>query len=120
MDETLIISCEERLREAMLSSNVILLGELIADDLIFVNHLGHILTKEMDIEAHRSGNLKMTKIDILDQRIRMLDMGAVTVTRVNLIGTFGAPFEGEFWYTRIWQQRVGKCEIVSGHCSSIT
>ena len=65
----------------MLSSNVELLDELIADDLIFVNHLGQVLSKEMDIEAHRSGNLKMTGIDILDQRIRFLDRAAVTITQ---------------------------------------
>nr|WP_235550227.1 nuclear transport factor 2 family protein [Paenibacillus sp. Soil724D2] len=67
MDETFIIACEERLRTAMLFSDVELLDELIADDLTFVNHLGQVLSKETDIEAHRSGNLKMTGIDILDQ-----------------------------------------------------
>lgn len=120
MDETFIIACEERLRTAMLSSDVELLDELIADDLIFVNHLGQVLSKEMDIEAHRSGNLKMTGIDILDQRIRLLDRVAVTITRVNLSGIFGTPFKGEFWYTRVWQNRIGSWQIVSGHCSSIT
>lgn len=120
MDETFIIACEERLRTAMLSSDVELLDELIADDLIFVNHLGQVLSKEMDIEAHRSGNLKMTGIDILDQRIRLLDRVAVTITRVNLSGIFGTPFEGEFWYTRVWQNRIGTWQIVSGHCCSIT
>lgn len=120
MDETKIISCEELLRTAMLSSNVELLDELIADDLIFVNHFGQILSKETDIEAHRSGNLKITRIDVLDQRIRLLDMIAVTVTRVTLAGTFGSPFEGEFCYTRVWQYLNGKWKIVPGHCSSIT
>lgn len=120
MDETKIIACEERLRTAMLSSNVEVLDELIADDLIFVNHFGQILSKETDIEAHRSGNLKITRIDILDQRIKLLDMLAVTVTRVALTGTFGTPFEGEFCYTRVWQYRIGKWQIASGHCSSVT
>ncbi|CAM3231504.1 nuclear transport factor 2 family protein [Paenibacillus lupini] len=119
MDETIIIACEERLRSAMLSSNVEVLDELIADDLIFVNHFGEILSKEMDLKAHRSGNLKITEIDILDQRIRLFDMLAVTVTRVTLTGIFGTPFEGEFYYTRVWQCRIGKWKIVSGHCSSV-
>jgi hypothetical protein len=55
----------------MLSSNVELLDELIADDLIFVNQFGQIFSKQMDIEAHRSGNLKITGIEVLDQRIRL-------------------------------------------------
>ncbi|HER2162638.1 TPA: nuclear transport factor 2 family protein [Streptococcus pyogenes] len=55
MNRAKIIQCEELLRSAMLSSNVELLDELIADDLSFVNHFGQILTKEADIEAHRTG-----------------------------------------------------------------
>ena len=119
MDETVIIACEERLRSAMLSSNVEVLDELIADDLIFVNHVGQILSKESDLEAHRSGNLKITEIDILDQRIRLFDMLAVTVTRVTLTGISGTPFEGEFCYTRVWQCHMGKWKVVSGHCSFV-
>ncbi|RAP23549.1 hypothetical protein C2W64_03060 [Brevibacillus laterosporus] len=46
-----------------------LLDKLIDDDLIFVNHFGQILSKETDIEAHRSGNLKISRIDVLEQRI---------------------------------------------------
>jgi hypothetical protein len=108
VDPTEIIACEELLRTAMLSSNVELLDELIADDLIFVNQFGQIFSKEADIEAHRSGNLKITGMDILDQRIRLLDKLAVTVTRVTLTGTFGTPFVGEFYYTRVCQYRIGQ------------
>ena len=111
MDETFIIACEERLRTAMLSSDVELLDELIADDLIFVNHLGQVLSKEMDIEAHRSGNLKMTGIDILDQRIRLLDRVAVTITRVNLTVFSGLHLKASFG-TLVFGR------IVSGHGKS--
>ncbi|PUB08241.1 nuclear transport factor 2 family protein [Paenisporosarcina sp. OV554] len=47
MEEALIIEHEEMLRKAMLSSNLIILDELIHDDLIFVNHQseGKILRK---------------------------------------------------------------------------
>lgn len=68
MNQAQIIACEERLRKAMLSSNVEVLNELIADDLLFVNQSGQIISKEADIEVHRSGNLKITKIDILEQK----------------------------------------------------
>ncbi|RRJ67268.1 nuclear transport factor 2 family protein [Paenibacillus oralis] len=120
MDKAQIIANEELLRTAMLSGNVELLDELIADDLIFVNQFGQTLSKESDIEAHRSGNLKLTQIDIVDQKIKLLDAVAVTITQVTIAGTFGTPFQGDFCYTRVWQYRMGKWKIVSGHCSSIT
>ncbi|WP_026692333.1 nuclear transport factor 2 family protein [Peribacillus kribbensis] len=121
MNESKIIDYEESLQTAMLSSNVEMLDELIADDLIFVNDLGQILSKEADIEAHRSGNLKITGIDVLEQRIRLLNTLALTVTRVALTGTFGEePINGEFCYTRVWEYRNGELKIISGHCSSTT
>ena len=119
MDETQIIQYEEMLRKAMLSSDVKVLGELIHDDLIFVNHFGQILTKEADIETHRSGVLKFTDIKVLDQRVKLIDSSAVTVTRVSLKGTFGVEsIEDEMCYTRVWQNNDGKMKIISGHCSS--
>jgi len=119
MEENLIIEHEEMLRKAMLSSNLKALDELIHDDLIFVNHFGQILTKEADIEAHRSGLLKFTDIKVMDQRVKLLDTSAVTVTRVSLKGTYGADsIEDEMSYTRVWQNIGGEMKIISGHCSS--
>lgn len=117
MNEIEIVACEERLRTAMLSSDVDQLDHLLADDLVFVNHLGQILSKEMDLEAHHSGKLKMTSIEFMDQKIRLMDRVAVTVTQVNLTGFFEKTFSGEFWYTRVWQYRSGEWQVVSGHCS---
>lgn len=120
MDERLIINYEERLREAMLNGDVNSLNNLISDNLIFVNHLGQILTKEADIEAHRSGVLNFTSIKILDQKVILLENSAVTVTRTALEGIFGIePIEGEMCYSRVWQMNGDKLTIVSGHCSSV-
>lgn len=66
MEERLIFDYEERLRKAMLIGDVDSLDNLINDNLIFVNHFGQILTKEADIEAHRSGLLTFTDIKISD------------------------------------------------------
>lgn len=120
MNKAKIIDCEERLRKAMLFGNVEILNELIADDLIFISHFGEILTKEADIEVQRFGNLKLTEINILDQRVRLIDNSAVTFTRVSLSGTFGTnSLAGEFWFTRIWEYRNGNWQIVAGHCSAV-
>ena len=113
MEESLIIDYEERLREAMLIGDVNSLDNLINDNLIFVNHFGQILTKEADIEAHRSGVLNFTDIKILDQKVILLENSAVTVTRAALKGIF------EMCYSRVWQMNGDKLTIVSGHCSSV-
>jgi Domain of unknown function (DUF4440) len=50
-----IVEVEDRLRTAMLSSDVAALNELLAPDLIFTNHLGQLLGKDDDLAAYRSG-----------------------------------------------------------------
>ncbi|MEM1505577.1 nuclear transport factor 2 family protein [Domibacillus sp. 8LH] len=72
MEKTLVVKHEEMLRQAMLTSNVKALNELIDHDLIFVNHFGQILTKEADLEAHRSGVLNFTAITVMEQRVKLL------------------------------------------------
>ena len=120
MEESLIIDYEERLREAMLIGDVNSLDNLINDNLIFVNHFGQILTKEADIEAHRSGVLNFTDIKILDQKVILLENSAVTVTRAALKGIFGIEtIEDEMYYSRVWQMNGDKLTIVSGHCSLV-
>lgn len=45
-----IIEFEERLRLAMLNSDVAELDELISSDLLFTNHIGVLISKEDDIK----------------------------------------------------------------------
>jgi hypothetical protein len=119
LKKTAIEAYEEKLRRAMLSSNLIVLDELIDDNLIFVNHFGQILTKENDMETHRSGTLHFTELNVLERTVKLLNHAAVTVTRIRLKGTFAKePIGGEMCYTRVWEERDGKIKIIAGHCSS--
>ncbi|WNS77894.1 nuclear transport factor 2 family protein [Domibacillus sp. DTU_2020_1001157_1_SI_ALB_TIR_016] len=113
-EKTLVIEHEEMLRQAMLTSNVKALDELIDHDLIFVNHFGQVLKKEADLEAHRSGVVNFTAITVTEQRVKLLDLSAITVTRVSLEGNAGADsIEEEMCYTRVWQYIDGKLKIIS-------
>ena len=56
----------------MLIGDVNSLDNLINDNLIFVNHFGQILTKEADIEAHRSRILNFTDMKFLVQNVILL------------------------------------------------
>ncbi|MFT8312275.1 MAG: nuclear transport factor 2 family protein [Sporolactobacillus sp.] len=119
MKKSDIEAYEEQLRKAMLFSDLIELDKLMDDDLIFVNHFGQMLTKENDMETHRSGTLHFTEINVLDQKVKLLDHAAVTVTRVRLKGTFAKEaIGGEMCYTRVWEEHSGQMKIIAGHCSS--
>ncbi len=120
MNQARVIEYEEMLRSAMLSNNVELLEELLSDELIFVNHLGQWLSKEEDINAHRSKSLDIAGIEVLDQEINLFQELAVTVTKIALNGSLatGESIGGEYSYTRVWKDVEGKLKVVSCHCSS--
>lgn len=120
MNQARVIEYEEMLRSAMLSNNVELLEELLSDELIFVNHFGQWLSKEQDINAHRSKSLDIAGIEVLEQEIKLFQELAVTVTKVALNGSLaaGESIGGEYSYTRVWKDVEGKLKVVSCHCSS--
>jgi hypothetical protein len=120
MNQARVIEYEEMLRSAMLSNNIELLEELLSDELIFVNHLGQWLSKEQDINAHRSKSLDIAGIEVLEQEIKLFQELAVTVTKIALNGSLatGESIGGEYSYTRVWKDVEGKLKVVSCHCSS--
>ena len=120
--ETQIIKAEERLRLAMLQSDVDALSELLAPELIFTNHLGQVMSKEDDLEAHRSG---IAKIDVLtpsEEHIQLINGVAIVSVRVYLAGSYAdTPFEGDLRFTRIWATASNeRWHIIAAHSSLIS
>jgi len=94
--ESIILS-EERLRQAILSSNIRELEEILSDDLVFTNHLGMLVSKKSDIEMHASGHLQISEITLSDQRILPLGEIAVVTARAEIVGSYqGSPANGNF------------------------
>jgi len=101
--EAQIVDAEERLRTAMLGSDVSALDELLAPELIFTNHLGQLLGKEDDLAVHRLGMLKVKDLRPSEQRVRLNGDVAIVSVRMQLSGTYdGKPGNGDFRFTRVW------------------
>lgn len=115
-----IIKLEEELRLAMLSSDVKKLDELIADSLLFVAPNGQIATKQMDLDAHKSGLQKMTKLIQSDQTIEIHENTAIVTVKAEIEGTFGeASINGIYRYLRVWQKINDKFQIIAGSVALI-
>jgi ketosteroid isomerase-like protein len=120
MDEQGIRALEERLKAAMIGSDVEALDSLLADDLSFVDATGKVWSKADDLNGHRYGMQRIERLDVEEQRIRSYQTFAVTVTRVSLAGTFaGAPFAGSLRYTRTWGEVGGTWKVVAAHCGLV-
>ncbi len=118
---TQILNAEERLRLAMLASDVEVLHALLAPDLIFTNHLGQLLSKQDDLAAHRSGTLKVQELTPSEQHIQVHGEMAIVSVRMQLRGSYGGnPANGDFRFTRVWATSSdGTWQIVAAHACMV-
>ncbi len=119
--EAQILEAEERLRLAMLDSDVKILDELLAPELVFTNHLGQVFGKQDDLAAHQSGKFKIEALTPSERHIQLRGNVAIVTVRVHLIGSYdGAGFDNNLRFTRIWTlSSSGTWQIVAAHSSVV-
>jgi ketosteroid isomerase-like protein len=115
--KTQIYNVEEQLRQAMLASDVIVLNELLAPEIVITNHLGALLEKQDDIAAHESGLIKIDELIPSDRQIKIYGETAIVSVRMQLSGSYnGSPANGDFRFTRVWAVSArGTWHIVAAH-----
>ena len=120
--QTQVVEVEERLRQAMLYSDVGVLDELIAPELIFTNHLGQLVSKQDDLAFHQSGIFHLKEFSPSEQHIQLNYGFAVVSVLMHLLGTYeGKPLDLSIRYTRVWAASPnGPMQIVAGHASAVT
>jgi ketosteroid isomerase-like protein len=107
---------EERLRLAMLASNTSELDALLSDKLIFTDQSGKVLDKQTDLETHRSGALKLTKLQASEQELRLFGDTAIVSVLMRIQGSFsGQDFSIKNRYTRVWLKRNEAWLVVAAH-----
>jgi hypothetical protein len=115
-----IADLEESLLSAMRTHDVVTLDRLLADDLLFTDHLGRHITKAWDLAEHRSGRMSIEELVPSEQVIRELPKAAVVSVRVYIRGTYEQqPFAGDIRYTRFWMLRERRWQVVAGHSSVV-
>ena len=100
--EAEIAHAEDRLRKAMLTSDVVALDDLLAPELTFTNHLGQLTGKQEELEAYGSGMLKVKELKPSEQNVQLRGDVAIVSVRTQLSGTYnGNPADGDFRFTRV-------------------
>ena len=119
--EIIIQGFEERLKIALLQSDVSVLNELLADDLIFTNHLGHILSKQDDLEAHLTNRLKINELTLSEQKVIIKNDIAIVTVKARIQGTFNhQESDNYFRFTRVWSQISDNLwQIIIAHSSIV-
>jgi len=116
----IIRTLEERLWKAQLAGDSSALDELISDNLLFTGLSGALETKAADLEQHRSGALKITKLELLEFQVREIPSGAITNVKMDGAAEInGKLVTAVLRYTRVWVQENGRWQIAGGHLSAV-
>jgi ketosteroid isomerase-like protein len=120
--ETQIIDAEERLRQAMIASDVNVLDELLAPEIIITNHFGQLMSKEDDLAAHKSGLIKIHELNPSERQIQIHEEVAIVSVRMQIVGSYdGNPANGDFRFTRVWAiSGSGTYHIVVAHIGMVS
>lgn len=120
--ESQIIEIEERLRQAMLNSDVAELDALIAPELIFTSYLGQLVSKQQDLALHQSGTLKFRALTPSEQHIQLNEGFSVVSVLMHILSSYeGTEIDQNFRFTRIWSvSSTGSLQIVAGHVSVVS
>jgi len=115
MPHAQIAALEDQLRRAMLTSDLDELDPLIDANLLFVLADGTVVDKQADLDAHRSGHVRITKLDPSEQRIAVHNSAAVVTVMMFAMGSFGGvPFEGHYRYLRFWCETPTGWRVIGG------
>jgi ketosteroid isomerase-like protein len=111
----------EKYRTAILQRDMATLEKIWADDYIFVNAAGDVLTK-----TDRLANIKSraTTLDSINQEenvtVRVYQNSAVATSRVTLKGQYsGQPISGEYRSTLVWVKNPEGWQLVSNQLTAL-
>ncbi|APA69529.1 nuclear transport factor 2 family protein [Janthinobacterium sp. 1_2014MBL_MicDiv] len=121
LTEVQVLDVEERLRQAMMASDVAVLNDLLGDDLLFTNHLGHLLSKHADLAAHEQRLLTITDLRASERHVRLSGDVAVVSVRMQLTGSYhDVETHGDFRFTRVWARNAaGALQVIAAHSGVI-
>ena len=110
-----ILNLENTLYEAIKNSDTEVLDNLLHADLLFIIPDGQTITKEMDLQTYREGNLKVNEITPKVEELHIIADLAVITLQMELKGNYNnEPFEAKYKYIRFWKKFPEGIKVVGG------
>ena len=110
-----VIALENRLLEAMKTSNVDLLDSLLHDDLLFNGPAGETATKALDLKNYRSGNINLHTLESSDLLLSAIGDDVVVAVTIQIAGNYlGREIDGRFRYLRVWKSFGDGWKVIAG------
>jgi ketosteroid isomerase-like protein len=120
MSAETVLDLDRIRRDAMTKADVATLGELFADDMVWIHATARIDTKAGLLDAIGSGSTKYLSIDVTDETVR--DFGDVVL--VGGIAAMSAEIKGETRelrnrFTIVWVRRGVSWQVVNWQSTSV-
>jgi hypothetical protein len=113
--EEQIIACENKLLNALRENDISTVDGLIHDNLLFNIPTGQTITKEIDLQNHRSGLMTINGIVPSEQVIKITDDIATVAVTIHLTGKYmDTIIDEHFRYLRVWKIFDENWKIVAG------
>lgn len=113
-DEQQVRQLEDQSHEAFLQGDTETLDRILADDFIFTDPEGRLVTKAEWITDMTSGELTYESIHIDDLQVRIYGDAAVTNGRVTMKGlSKKGGFNERYCYTGMYVRRDGRWQAVA-------
>ena len=108
---------EVRLIEAIKQSDIPFLDKTIHDDLLCLGPDGGTITKQMDLDSHKRGDMVVQKLEHQVGDINVIGDTAVSTIIYDTKGSMmGNPIEGKFKYIRVWKQFDDGLKVIAAAC----
>ncbi|TBO41281.1 nuclear transport factor 2 family protein [Pedobacter kyonggii] len=117
----LIADLEEKLLDGFKRTDLNTLDLLFADGMLFHDQYGNVLDKDMDLEAYRSGMIKIAKIKVSKREIRVFESIVIVSASLFIKGSYSNILvNGKYQWLRVWGKVREDWKVISASCTSIS
>jgi ketosteroid isomerase-like protein len=111
----------EKYRTALLQRDVATLEKIWADDYVFVNASGEVVTKEQRLANIKSGATKLESINKEENiAVRVYQNSAVATSRVAIKGKYGGQStSGQYRSTHVWVKGPAGWQLVANQLTAL-
>lgn len=112
-----VLEIETKLIDGIKNSDVEFLDSILHDDLVFITPNGQTITKQMDLDLHKSGEMIVEHLVPTFETVTIFgNTATVTVVYETKGMMSGNPVEGKFRYLRVWQMFDDGLKVIGGCC----
>jgi ketosteroid isomerase-like protein len=111
----------EKYRAALLQRDLPTLEKIWADDYVFVNASGQVMTKPERLANLKSGSTTLDSIKEEEKlTVRVYQNSAVATSRVTIRGQYsGQPTSGQYRTTHVWVKGTAGWQLVSNQLTAL-